>query len=127
VQRRHFIRTMTAVLAAAFVLTGIIACTTSADANSPHPTNLLGRWVRLRENQSWGDTMEFRPDGSMRGSAGYVIPPTLHWEIKRDARGTAQYCATQADIGFCRNYRLSGDTLEMFGGPRGNTIFRRVR
>lgn len=126
---RHItIGTRAAFSAAALVATlAITACTGSDDANTPHPSSLLGRWVRLREDQSWGDTMEFRPDGSMRGSVGYPIPPTLRWEIKRDPQGKAQYCAMQGEIGFCRDYRLSGDTLEMFGGPRGNTIFRRVK
>lgn len=105
----------------------ITACADGVQSNSPHPSNLVGRWVRLREDQTWGDTMEFKPDGSMRGSSTYPIPPTLSWEIKRDAGGTAQYCATQAGTGFCRNYKLSGDTLYMFGGPRGNTTFRRVQ
>ena len=119
--------TKAAVSAALAVALAITACTGSDDANSPHPSSLLGRWVRLREDQSWGDTMEFKPDGSLGGSVGYKIPPSLRWEIKRDVNGKAQYCATQADIGFCRDYRLSGDTLEMIGGPRGKTIFRRVK
>ena len=112
----------------AFVIAlAVIACSGSAQSNPAHPETFVGRWVRLREDKTWGDTMEFMPDGSMRGSTGYPIPPTLQWEVKRDASGTPQYCAMQANIGFCRNYRFSGDTLEMFGGPRGNTIFRRVR
>jgi hypothetical protein len=121
-----FARPIAVVSVATVLIVLITACTRSAD-NSPHPANLLGRWVRLREDQSWGDTMEFKPDGSLGGSAGYKIPPTLRWEIKRDANGKAQYCATQVDMGFCRDYRLSGDTLEMLGGPRGKTVFRRVK
>ena len=121
-----FARPIAVVSVATVLIVLITACTRSAD-NSPHPANLLGRWVRLREDQSWGDTMEFKSDGSLGGSTGYKIPPTLRWEIKRDANGKAQYCATQTDMGFCRDYRLSGDTLEMLGGPRGKTIFRRVK
>ena len=109
------------------VALGVAACSGSSQSNPAHPENLTGRWVRLREDKTWGDTMEFRPDGSMRGSAGYPIPPTLTWEVKRDSSGAQQYCAMQGTIGFCRIYRLSGDTLQMFGGPRGNTTFRRVR
>jgi hypothetical protein len=125
-KRRVLVKTVARVAVIVVVLS-ISACTKSEDANSPHPTIFLGRWVRQREDKSWGDTMEFRQDGSMRGSAGYPIPPTLRWEIKRNPAGTAQYCAAQGSIGFCRDYRLSGDTLEMFGGPRGNTIFRRAK
>jgi hypothetical protein len=105
----------------------VAGCSDSIRTDSAHPTAFVGHWVRLREDGTWGDTMEFRPDGSTRGSAGYPVPPSLRWEIKRDAKGVAQYCAAESVSGFCRNYRLSGDTLEMFGGPRGNTTFRRVR
>lgn len=104
------------------------ACADSSGQDaSPHPANLTGRWVRLKEDQSWGDTMEFAPDGKLHGSVGYPVPPSLTWEVKRDSSGTAQYCAMQGSEGFCRTYRLSGDTLEMIGGARGNTLFRRVR
>jgi hypothetical protein len=102
------------------------ACADSA-RDSAHPAELVGRWVRLRPDRSWGDTMEFRPDGSLLGSAGYPVPPTLRWEVKRSAGGVRQYCAAQGENGFCRDYHISGDTLEMLGGPQGNTTFRRVR
>jgi hypothetical protein len=83
--------------------------------------------VRLREDRTWGDTMEFAADGRLHGSVGYPVPPSLTWEVKRDSSGTAEYCAMQGSEGFCRPYRFSGDTLEMIGGSRGNTLFRRVR
>jgi hypothetical protein len=105
----------------------LIACSDTAQGSAAHPANLVGRWVRWREDQTWGDTMEFRPDGTLRGSTGYPIPPTLTWEVKRAANGDMQYCASQANTGFCRNYHFSGDTLFMVGGPRGDTKFRRVR
>lgn len=108
----------------AVLLTG---CADAVEGSAAHPANLVGRWVRWREDQTWGDTMEFRPNGSIGGSAGYPVPPNLRWEVKRAANGDMQYCALQIDAGFCRNYRLTGDTLFMFGGPRGDTKFRRVR
>lgn len=108
----------------AVLLTG---CADAVEGSAAHPANLVGRWVRWREDQTWGDTMEFRPNGSIGGSAGYPVPPNLRWEVKRAANGDMQYCALQIDAGFCRNYRLTRDTLFMFGGPRGDTKFRRVR
>ena len=71
--------------------------------------------------------MTFAPDGRLHGSVGYPVPPSLTWEVKRDSTGTAQYCAMQGSEGFCRSYRIAGDTLEMIGGARGSTLFRRVR
>jgi hypothetical protein len=103
----------------------VIACADRAGDNA-HPSELVGRWVRMRPDRSWGDTMEFRADGRLLGSTGYPVPPTLQWEVKRSTDGVLQYCAAQGENGFCRTYRLSGDTLEMVGGPQGNTTFRRV-
>jgi hypothetical protein len=113
-------------LSAALLLAGAVACTDAA-GDSAHPPELVGRWVRLRPDRSWGDTMEFRPDGSLLGSAGYPVPPTLRWQVKPNAEGVKQYCAAQGENGFCRDYHITGDTLEMLGGPQGNTTFRRVR
>jgi len=114
--------------ATAFLLvTAVAACTDSAQREPAHPDNLTGRWLRLRPDGSWGDTMTFSPDGTLLGSQGYPVPPSLRWEVKRDVNGVPQYCAAQGPDGFCRNFRLAGDTLEMLGGPQGNTTFRRVR
>ena len=99
----------------------------SQGESSAHPAKLTGRWVRLKEDQTWGDTMEFAPDGKLHGSAGYPVPSSLKWEVKRDSTGTEEYCAKQGPMGFCRKYRLSGDTLELLGAARGSTLFRRVR
>lgn len=115
---------------AAFVWLAALAlagCADSAQHDPAHPDNLAGRWLRLRPDGTWGDTMEFRPDGGLVGSQGYPVPPSLHWEVKAGPDGALQYCAAQGSNGFCRNFRLVGDTLEMLGGPQGNTTFRRVR
>ena len=108
-----------------FVL--IAACADSAQRDPAHPDYIAGRWVRLRPDNSWGDTMTFTPDGTLLGSQGYPVPPSLRWEVKKDAKGTPQYCAAQGPNGFCRDFSISGDTLRMIGGPQGNTTFRRVR
>jgi hypothetical protein len=105
----------------------VAACADASGADPAHPADFIGRWVRLRQDRTWGDTMEFVADGSMRGSAGYPVPPMLHWDVRRDSSGTSQYCAMQGTMGFCRSYRLNGDTLELLGGLQGSTLFRRVR
>lgn len=73
--------------------------------------------------------MEFRADGSLAGSTGYSIPKVLTWRIERMPNGgPAQYCTKMGNVpGFCREYRLDGDTLELLGGTHGSTFFRRVR
>ncbi|MFL5560624.1 MAG: hypothetical protein ACJ79K_04030 [Gemmatimonadaceae bacterium] len=113
-------------LGALAAMLAMSACADSA-GSSAHPAELVGRWVRLRADHTWGDTMDFRPDGALLGSTGYPVPPRLRWEVKRSADGVLQYCAAQEENGFCRSYHISGDTLEMIGGPQGNTTFRRVR
>ena len=109
------------------LLVALTACGgSSGHASTSQPVELTGRWVRLRPDSTWGDTMDFRADGSLAGSAGYGVPPNLRWEIKHDSAGKAQYCATDGSNGFCRPYRLTSDRLELIGGPGGRTIFRRV-
>ena len=103
------------------------ACADSAQRDPAHPDYLTGRWLRLRPDNSWGDTMTFSADGTLRGSQGYPVPPSLRWDVKLDANGKPQYCAAQGPNGFCRDFTMSGDTLRLFGGPQGNTTFRRVR
>ena len=109
------------------IATAFAACADSARHDPSHPDYLTGRWLRLRPDNSWGDTMTFSPDGALIGSEGYPVPPSLRWEVKKDAHGTLQYCAAQGPNGFCRDFSISGDTLRMLGGPQGNTTFRRVR
>jgi len=105
----------------------LAACADSAQRDPAHPDYLTGRWLRLRADNTWGDTMTFSPDGALLGSQGYAVPPSLHWVVKADAKGKLQYCAAQGADGFCRDFRIAGDTLELLGGPQGNSIFRRVR
>ena len=120
---------MRARITIAALLATIIAggCADAAQRDPAHPDYLTGRWLRLRPDNSWGDTMTFRPDGTLLGSAGYPVPPSLRWEVKRDANGVLQYCAAQGPNGFCRAFHITGDTLQMIGGPQGNTTFLRVR
>jgi len=105
----------------------LAGCADSAPRDPAHPDYLSGRWLRLRPDNSWGDTMTFSPDGTLLGSTGYPVPPSLRWEVKPDASGALQYCAAQGPNGFCRRFTMSGDTLHMVGGPQGSTTFRRVR
>jgi hypothetical protein len=107
---------------------GIAACgRISHRSPVTHPAELTGRWVRLRKDGTWGDTMVFRADGSVRGSAGYVVPAGLRWRVNPDTTGGRVFCAEVYGTGFCRPYRLRAGTLELVGGPQGTTVFRRAR
>ena len=117
-------------LKSCLALLSIIVSTACSGHHDPaHPRDLTGRWVRLRDDHTWGDTMEFRADGSLAGSTGYSIPKVLTWRIERAPNGgPARYCTKFGTVdGFCREYRLNGDTLELLGGTHGSTFFRRVR
>jgi hypothetical protein len=111
---------------ASLLLLAAAACSVHRDP--AHPRDLTGRWVRLREDSTWGDTMDFRTDGALTGSAGYAVSKVLTWRVQPDPNGgPLQYCASLANVtGFCRAFRLHGDTLELLGGTRGPTFFRRV-
>jgi hypothetical protein len=104
----------------------VAGCADSAQGDPAHPSVLAGRWLRLRADGSWGDTMTFSPDGTLLGSQGYPVPQSLHWNVKPGPKGVPQYCADESGNGFCRDYEILGDTLRMFGGPLGTTTFRRV-
>lgn len=113
--------------ALAVAVVAVVACADGApEDEGPHPEALAGRWVRLRPDGRWGDTMEFRPDGEVRGSVGYAVPAGLRWEVRRDSVAGAQYCSAVAGMGFCRPYRLANGELQLLGGPNGDTRFRRV-
>ena len=108
-------------------LIAVAACADASQRDPAHPGELAGRWLRLRADGSWGDTMTFSPDGTLLGSQGYPVPPSLQWKVKPDANGVPQYCVAQEGNGFCRSFTISGDTLQLLGGPQGTTTFRRVR
>lgn len=112
---------------ASLLVIAVAACSVHRDP--AHPRDLTGRWVRLREDGTWGDTMDFRSDGSLAGSAGYRVPKVLSWRVQPAAAGAPpQYCASFANVpAFCRAFRLRGDTLELLDGSHGPTFFRRVR
>lgn len=97
-------------------------------APDPRPEALVGRWVRLRADSTWGDTMTFRADGALLGSTGYVVPTGLRWRVNPDTLGGPHFCArASADYGFCRPYELRDGSLVLLGGgPNGPTHFRRV-
>ena len=96
-----------------------------ASAGASHPAPLVGYWVRRLDDRTWGDTLEFSTDGIVKGTNAHFVPPSARWWVRQGA--VPEYCAGDAEHGgYCRTYRLRGDTLVLDGGPAGKTLFRRV-
>jgi hypothetical protein len=118
--------------AAAFA--GATACSASHEEARPvseasaweHPAELVGRWVRLRADSSWGDTLEYLPNGQVRGSAGHAVPPGARWGTRAGPLKSREFCAGDEQNAYCQTYRLAGSIMILGGGPPGPTYFRRA-
>lgn len=106
----------------------LVACAPGASPSPTldHPSQLVGRWVRLREDSTWGDTLVYLADGRVLGSTGHAVPPSARWGIKAGAGGIRQFCAADAKEGYCQTFQLQDSALILDGGPAGPTIFRRA-
>ena len=111
-------------------LSSLVACrATKGDFNvagdKTQPKELTGEWVRWREDETWGDTLEYLANGQVAGSPGHVVSSSARWGVK--AGPPRQVCFWDASEGMCRTFELRGDTLALDNGPSAPTIFRRVR
>lgn len=89
-----------------------------------HPKELVGRWVRAREDSTWGDTLTYLGDGSVLGSTGHSVPAGAWWGVR--GASIREFCAGDPSVTYCQTFRLEGDRMVVGGGPSGATIFRRV-
>lgn len=111
------------------VLTSLAACQRAPEtAKAPltQPASLVGRWVRLRDDGTWGDTLDYRPDGRVLGSQGHEVPPSARWGVRPGPLGSQELCAADATVAYCQTFRFVADTMLLGGGPRGPTRFRRA-
>ena len=101
------------------------ACT-QPPARTPleHPKELVGRWVRAREDSTWGDTLTYVGDGSVIGSTGHAVPGGAWWGVQ--GTSVREFCAGDPSVTYCQTFRLEGDRMILGGGPNGATVFRRV-
>lgn len=106
----------------AFALLFATGCALS-DASINRPTGLVGRWVQLRDDGSWGDTVAYLADGRLRGSRGVAIPDSADWSVVT-FRGSDGLCAEPVTR-TCEPFRLVGDTL-VVGEVGKYRFFRRV-
>jgi len=90
-----------------------------------HPSELLGRWVRLRADSTWGDTLDFTKDGRILGSVGHTMPEDSHWGVRPGSLGSHLLCAQVEKEAYCQTYRFEGAVMVLGGGPSGPTYFRR--
>jgi hypothetical protein len=111
----------------AITLVGLTACAVGGSSSAESfPRELVGRWVRQLDSGSWGDTLEFRPDGTVGGSATNRVPPSARWGVKTAVGGMPMFCAGDAKESSCQTYTTSGDRLIVDNGPSGKTTYRRV-
>lgn len=102
-------------------------CVAGASQKQPmHPANLVGSWVRLREDQSWGDTLTLLLSGKVLGSTGHQVPESAHWWVETGSPGAEVFCVADAQEGSCQGFHLVGDDL-VVGTSSEATTFRRVR
>jgi hypothetical protein len=106
-----------------------LACGSGSKATETaltQPPELLGRWVRLRADSTWGDTLEYLASGQVRGSQGHSVPPTARWGVKAGPAGTRQFCAGDEKDAYCQTFRFEDSVMVLGGGPSGPSYFRRV-
>src|SRR6476469_6301245 len=94
----------------------------AAGQRDTHPSEFIGQWVRLRADRTWGDTLDFRADGSMGGSQGHAVPPGSTGSIRQG--DVSQFSALEPrEGGYCQTFQLQGDTLRLDSGPNPQTVF----
>lgn len=122
-QRQHNRVLALACLAALVILPN---CGESRSATPRHPAELVGTWVRLLPDSTWGDTLSYLADGRVVGSTGHRVPLSARWEVKDGPAGTQKFCASDESSTYCQTMRLEGPLLVLGGGPSRRTMFRRV-
>jgi hypothetical protein len=90
------------------------------------PSEFVGRWVRLREDSTWGDTLQYLADGRVLGSSGHPVPPSARWGVRARLAGSREFCAADNKEGYCQTFRLVDSVMVLDGGPSGPTYFRRA-
>jgi hypothetical protein len=104
-----------------------IGCAGDALGVKMHPGALVGRWERQISEKTWGDTLDFRADGTIGGVVSNPVPATARWYVQRNALGTETFCAINKEESSCQTFAISGDLLTLRSGPTKLTTFRRVR
>ena len=102
----------------------LAAACLSLDATVSHPSELVGRWARLRADHTWGDTVVLQASGTML-DASASPSDSLRWSVVRSRTAGAGLCFGRARAAKCQPYRLEGDTL-IVGSLPTPTYLRRA-
>src|SRR4051812_30180768 len=83
---------------------------TSIFENSDGTSNeFVGQWVRLREDSTWGDTLNYLQNGRVLGSTGHDVPQSAQWGVRDGPSGTREFCAADEREGYCETFRFEGE------------------
>jgi hypothetical protein len=111
-----------------WTLIALIGCGGGRDPRTApltNPSELAGRWVRQLTDSTWGDTLFFLPDGSVKGSVKNPVPPSARWGVRAD-RSFQSLCVGDSRESACNSYQLQNGVLTWDLGPQGKDVFRRV-
>lgn len=113
------------VLASSVGVLAVAACA-GMEADLVHPPELVGTWVQLRADGTWGDTVAYLADGRVVGSASRPASASEQWVVVRSKTAGEGLCVGDPLKPRCHPFRLAGDTLTR--GPfEQPTYFRRAR
>ena len=105
------------------------ACTTSADSYvESRPSELVGTWLLLRPDSTWGDTTTWNAAGVITGSTNHPIPPDGQWVVRDYQQGRRVLCTRGGGESNCQPYTLNtliGNTL-IWGTGKNEDHFRKV-
>jgi hypothetical protein len=110
---------------ALFALIGACGGRSSGSRPLEHPSELVGRWVRLRNDSTWGDTLQYLEDGRVLGSTGHSVPASARWGVRAGPAGSREFCAGDDREGYCQTFRFQDSVMVLGGGPAGPSYFRR--
>jgi hypothetical protein len=113
--------------ASSFALVATIGCgDPSGRVIQSHPKEFVGRWARRLDKGVWGDTLELRDDGTVRGSATNRVPASARWSMQTNSLGMKALCMSDSAVRSCQPFRFYDSLLILNSGPQGETYFRRT-
>ena len=97
---------------AALIVFAVTACSVDHPRSmESHPQQFIGSWVFGHSDGTWGDTITWNADGSMRGSIGHPIPGDARWGVRARDDGTQTICVSGGNQSNCQPFSVVGDTL----------------
>jgi hypothetical protein len=108
------------------VLVGVsLAC--RVEPPRSNPSEFVGRWERQIDPETWGDTLDFRADGTVRGVESNPVPASARWYVSQNTSGGRTFCVGDDKVSSCKSFEMSNGILTVSGGPNQPSVFRRIR